>query len=111
MDNDTMVAVTLKPCPNPWCESHKYGQEGAPTREDIMWLSGTESRLVGCAYCNLQGPIGKGEDEAIALWNDRGPDPDRAWFVVLVDGDDETAIDEVFSSEKLAQAAADRLNG
>lgn len=41
----------------------------------------------------------------------RGPDPDGDWFVVLVDGDDETAIDEVFSSEALAQAAADRLNG
>lgn len=41
----------------------------------------------------------------------RGPDPDGDWFVVLVDGDDETAIDEVFSSEALAQAATDRLNG
>lgn len=41
----------------------------------------------------------------------RGPDPDGDWFVVLVDGDDETAIDEVFQSQELAQAAADRLNG
>lgn len=41
----------------------------------------------------------------------RGPDPDGDWFVVLVDGEDETAIDEVFSSQELAQAAADRLNG
>ena len=41
----------------------------------------------------------------------RGPDPDGEWFVVLVDGEEETAIDEVFPSHDLAQAAADRLNG
>ena len=40
----------------------------------------------------------------------RGPDPDGDWFVVRVDGDDETAIDEVFASEAKAQAATDRLN-
>lgn len=39
----------------------------------------------------------------------RGPDPDGDWFVVLVDGDDETAIDEVFSSEGDARAMAERL--
>lgn len=40
----------------------------------------------------------------------RGPDPDGDWFVVLVDGDDETAIDETFATEAKAQAAADKLN-
>lgn len=40
----------------------------------------------------------------------RGPDPDGEWFVVLVDGEEETTIDEVFDTEALAQAAADRLN-
>lgn len=40
----------------------------------------------------------------------RGPDPDGDWFVVLVDGEEETAIDEVFSSAALAQAEAGRLN-
>ncbi len=40
----------------------------------------------------------------------RGPDPDGDWFVVLLDGEEETAIDEVFSSAAAAQAAADRLN-
>ena len=40
----------------------------------------------------------------------RGPDPDGDWFVVLLDGEEETAIDEVFSSAALAQAEADRLN-
>ena len=39
----------------------------------------------------------------------RGPDPDGDWFVVLVDGDDETAIDEVFSSEGDARAMVERL--
>lgn len=40
----------------------------------------------------------------------RGPDPDGDWFVLLVDGEAETAIDEVFPSAALAQAEADRLN-
>ena len=40
----------------------------------------------------------------------RGPDPDDDWFVLLIDGDDETAIDETFATEGKAQAAADRLN-
>jgi hypothetical protein len=40
----------------------------------------------------------------------RGPDPDGDWFVVKIDGDDETAIDETFASEAAAQAEADRLN-
>ncbi len=37
-----------------------------------------------------------------------GPDPDGDWFVVLVDGDDETAIEETFASQAAAQAEADR---
>lgn len=40
----------------------------------------------------------------------RGPDPDGAWFVVEIDGDNETAIDETFATEAKAQAVADRLN-
>lgn len=40
----------------------------------------------------------------------RGPDPDGDWFVVLVDGDDETTIDETFATEAAAQAEADRRN-
>jgi hypothetical protein len=40
----------------------------------------------------------------------RGPDPDGDWFVVQIDGDNETAIDETFATEEKAQAAADRLN-
>ena len=40
----------------------------------------------------------------------RGPDPDGDWFVVLVDRDDEMAIDEVFSSEGDALAMVERLN-
>lgn len=40
----------------------------------------------------------------------RGPDPDGDWFVVAIDGDEETAIDETFATETAAQAEADRLN-
>lgn len=39
----------------------------------------------------------------------RGPDPDGDWFIVLIDGEDETAIDEVFSSAGDAAAAIERL--
>lgn len=39
----------------------------------------------------------------------RGPDPDGDWFVVLVDGDDETAIDETFDSEADARAMVAEL--
>ena len=40
----------------------------------------------------------------------RGPDPDGDWFVVQIDGDEETAIDETFATKAKAQATADRLN-
>ncbi len=40
----------------------------------------------------------------------RGPDPDGDWFVVRIDGENETTIDETFPSAALAQAAAERLN-
>lgn len=61
----------LLPCPNPWCKSHEFGPEGAPTREDIMGLSGSNNSRVGCPYCHIEGPICKDDDEAIAAWNDR----------------------------------------
>lgn len=41
----------------------------------------------------------------------RGPDPDGDWFIVLIDGEDETAIDEVFASEEGAMAMVARLEG
>lgn len=40
----------------------------------------------------------------------RGPDPDGDWFVVQIDGDDETAFDEVFSSEADAAKECAALN-
>lgn len=40
----------------------------------------------------------------------RGPDPDDDWFVIQIDGDEETTLDEAFDTEAAAQAAADRLN-
>lgn len=38
----------------------------------------------------------------------RGPDPDGDWFAVLVDGKNETAIDQVFATEGATQAEAGR---
>lgn len=40
----------------------------------------------------------------------RGPDPDGDWFVVLVDGDEETTIDETFATEGAARIFAEKLN-
>ena len=40
----------------------------------------------------------------------RGPDPDGDWFVVLVDGDNETAIDETFATEAAARIFAEKLS-
>ncbi len=78
MKNDTKpstVEVTQGPhfeaCPNPWCESHDYGAAGAPTTDDIMTLTGSDCCRVGCAYCNIEGPVGKDEADAIAEWNTR----------------------------------------
>lgn len=54
---------------------------------------------------------GAAMDEGLTMiYEVRGPDPDGDWFVVLVDGDDETAIDEVFSSEGDAATKCAALN-
>ena len=39
----------------------------------------------------------------------RGPDPDGDWFVVEIDGDNETAIGETFATKAAAQAACLRM--
>ena len=39
----------------------------------------------------------------------RGPDPDGDWFVVGIDGDEETAIDETFATEAAARAAVQKF--
>ena len=54
--------------------------------------------------------IEQSEETRMAIHEVRGPDPDGVWFVVEIDGDEETAIDETFATEAAAQAAADRLN-
>lgn len=40
----------------------------------------------------------------------RGPDPDGDWFVVQIDGDEETTIDETFATEAAAKIYAEQLN-
>lgn len=40
----------------------------------------------------------------------RGPDPDGDWFVVEIDGEEETAIDETFVTEAAARSAAVKLS-
>ena len=40
----------------------------------------------------------------------RGPDPDGDSFVVQIEGEEETTIDETFDTETKAKSAADGLN-
>ena len=40
--------------------------------------------------------------------NVRNPDPEGDWFVVKNDGDEETAIEQVFESKAAAKDAANR---
>ena len=54
---------------------------------------------------------GRGAYEiAAAMYEVRGPDPDGDWFVVQIDGDNETAIDETFATEAAAKILAEKLN-
>lgn len=46
----------------------------------------------------------------MAIHQVRGPDPDGDWFVVQIDSNEETAIDETFATEAAAQAVVDRLS-
>lgn len=66
MDNDTMVAVTLKPCP--LCGGEAFMQ-------DEHWRDGSlRGREPICRQCGLKMPRhwrGRNEANAIAAWNTR----------------------------------------
>lgn len=62
MDNDTMVAVTLKPCPNPWCVSTSRPLPAFASRSE------TWSVICGCGVRSFGRDT---EAEAIATWNTR----------------------------------------
>ena len=80
MDNDTMVAVTLKPCP--WCggeaSADGYIKYSKPLA-DTWWEGGapiTEAFFVNCMKCGAVSRSGlvsgyQTKAEAIAAWNTR----------------------------------------
>jgi hypothetical protein len=75
-DAKNLVAVSreLKPCPNPWCESHNYEDGGPKVPDDLWGYGGTNSLRVGCHYCDMKGPARSSESEAVIAWNERAPD-------------------------------------
>ena len=124
MDNDTMVAVTLKPCPNPWCV------QGDVLSPWLIWV-GSEA-AVECRSCGMQGPsvspvvfdedgeqIGAidAEAEAVAAWNARQSEGHagalaKRVFVTCTAGDGPTPYLKVhFASLADAHAAHDQLLG
>lgn len=60
--------MELKPCPNPWCtshEGHRPSIEIVPPREYHRVFN------TRCVECELVGPDGNTEAEAITAWNTR----------------------------------------
>lgn len=58
-----MTELKLAPCPNPWC-SHEKGLH-------IIW--NLYRRQVHCIDCQIRGPHGATDEEAITAWNTRPP--------------------------------------
>lgn len=71
--------VAMKPCPNPWCESHDI-EGGEPNQADIWELSDTivPRFAVHCPYCTMQGPGASSEAEAVTAWNTRALEASQA---------------------------------
>lgn len=59
----------LKPCPNPWCDSHNY-KSGLPKDDDVRDV-GSGYLHVQCRFCGLSSPARMYCDEAIEQWNTR----------------------------------------
>lgn len=67
--NETITTTALKPCPNPWCESHQYGPLGYPDKDDFEFKDNWVR--VSCHNCGTTAHMGRNEAEAAANWNDR----------------------------------------
>lgn len=69
MSDLSIVEVTLKPCPNPWCASH-CREETREAYAPYVKLFSSGYRVV-CAVCPQIGPSDAGPDKAITAWNTR----------------------------------------
>lgn len=71
MTTESVDAVALRECPNPWCASHtaRPSLNGA-YNPWVKLFTGGYYRLV-CAVCPQIGPRGETEEAAIAAWNTR----------------------------------------
>lgn len=66
----------LKPCPNPWCESHKTTDpEIRAAHRPIFVLT---MGAVACPVCPVQTPYFDAEAQAITAWNTRAADAEIA---------------------------------
>lgn len=68
-----MTHTELKPCPNPWCNSHKTTDlEIRDMERPVVAPSRASSECrVSCPVCPISGPWADTEAEAITAWNTR----------------------------------------
>lgn len=82
---DQAPNVTLKPCPNPWCEAAERDGDFSPQ----IHYSNFELVFVACTSCGMAGPTRQHEAEAITAWNQRAST-----------GDDTGALREALKSAR-----------
>lgn len=69
--DETVEAVALKPCPNPWCEAEQRDGDYGPQVRDC----GFGNFMVACTSCSMHGPVRQRQDYAVLAWNTRAPIP------------------------------------
>ena len=74
------MSEELKPCPNPWCNSHKTTDAEIRSFEAPIVEPSRSSfeKRVSCPCCPMSGPWADTEAEAITAWNARADHTLRA---------------------------------
>lgn len=101
MVENVVERVALEPCPNPWCEAGEREGDFSPQVQRGHF----GNRYVSCTSCNMRGPTGQTEAEAITAWNT------RAALSAMPSGDGvrEALVSSTESMERTL-AAMDRYN-